>query len=271
MNLMKNSLKVILYYFLEFLLSLLVFLLIILIVFKTTVLNSNYLLKKLDENNYYEELSKNIKNEFENYIMQSNLPNNVVEDLFTIDDLKEEVNRTIKDFYNGKKVSINKEKIKNKLENNIEAYLEKNNIVVTDKSSLDQFSNEVVKIYSTRIMIASELTNVSSLFHKINEYVKLAIIILTILVLILSLIIKILFKKMTLVIPIMVSSLLILIINYMLFAQINIQYITFWNDSISSIIRNIFYDVSNILKKIFIFGVIIDCFIITMFCFRKKL
>ena len=137
---MKNK-KVLIYYLLEFILTILIFLTIIVLILKITILNKKYLISKLEQTNYYHELYEDINNDFENYIMQSGFDNSITNDLFTEEDLKKVVNNNVDNFYKGKDFVVQTDNLKNKLESNINNYLDEIKITITDNESLDLFIN----------------------------------------------------------------------------------------------------------------------------------
>ena len=97
--------KLLLKYLLEFVLSILIFGFVMLLVFKTTIFNENYVLNKLEETNYYELLHNRIKENMSYYIVQSGLRKDVLDDIFTKDDVKISFNSMVKSLYNDSKVT----------------------------------------------------------------------------------------------------------------------------------------------------------------------
>ena len=254
---MKNK-KILLYYFLEFILTILTFITIILLILKTTILNNTYLKNKLMEINYYDELYLDIKNDFDNYIMQSGFDISIVDNLFTKDDLKKIINNNVDNFYRGKKIEVDTSNIKNKLENNIDNYLNSNNIRVNDKSNVDLFVKEITNIYRDRILINEKFANLSSKFYQINNLINVSIIGLLVIEMLLFIITKFIFKKITLTIPILSSTLLLILFYFLILKKINIEYIIFWNSYISNLIKNIFFDILTIVKYLVIIGIVVE-------------
>ena len=265
-----NKIKILSYYFLEFILTFLVFFTFILFFFKVSILNPNYIIKKLNENHYYEDLAKNIESTMEDYLRPSGLPMEVVKDIYTESDLKREVDGMINNLYSGKKVNVETKNIQDKLNSNIKTYLEKNNIKVSDEDSLDKFTDEVIKIYKKRIIISEELESISPSVNKWNKRINLASIILAILSIVLAFIIRFSFKKKALIIPFITSSIMMMIVNNIMFLRIDIEHILFWNKSITLIIKKIFYDLSSNLKNISIILLVVTILILIITSLLKK-
>lgn len=265
---MKNK-KIILYYLLEFILTIFIFLTIILIVMKITVLNKTYLKNILEKNNYYHELYVDINNDFNDYIMQSGFDNSITKDLFTESELKKVINNNVDNYFLGKDIIVETKTIKNKLLNNIDNYLKDIKITITDQESMNLFISKIESIYKERIILNKELIKFSSEFNKIMKLLNIIFIIILILDIVLFILIKISFKKITLTIPILSSMILLLICYYLLFGKININSIIFWNNYISKIIKNIFFDISNSLKYISIIGIILEIIKLT-FIYKKN-
>ena len=261
---MKNKTKLVFYYLLEFILTVFVFITFILVFFKFTILNSNYLINKLEKNNYYHELSDIIRNDLEDYLMPSGLPNDVIDNIYTEDLLKHEVNNFIKNLYQGKKTDVNISEVQENLNNNIKNYLEKNNIIVRDENSLKTFTDEVMKIYVERIKITSRLELFGDTIFKVIKNLNKVLVSLIIIDSILCFIMIIIFRKKVLTIPLITSMILLLIVNYVLFEHIDIKHILFWNDSISHVMQSIFFDLSSKLKIISIIILVIT-FVLLLF------
>ena len=266
---MKNK-KILIYYLLEFVLTIFVFLTIVLLVLKFTLLNKNYFTKILDDTNYYHELYLDINNDFENYIMQSGFDLKIVDNLITEESLKKVINNVVDNFYQGKKIIIDTNDIEKNLMNNINSYLEGNNIKITDEESLKLFINEILNIYKDRIIINDRLIKLSANFNKINNLIKIVTILLFIFDVLLFILIKFIFKKITLTIPILSSMFLLIIVYFLLLNKIDINNIVFWNSYVSSVIKNIFLNVKNILKNIIIIGVFIEMIKLIIFFVKES-
>jgi len=262
--------KILFYYLLEFILTISIFISLVLIILKLTILNKNYFLNKLEENNYYHELFVDINDSFSNYIMQSGFDEEIVNDIFTEDTIKKVINNNVDNFYKGIPVTIDTSDIRKNFEDNISNYLDNNNIVISDENELKLFVDEIVNIYSDRIIVHKSLNNYSNKFVKLCKLVNILIMISIVMDIILFTIIKLIFKKITLTIPIFTSILLLILIYYLLFSKININYIVFWNSYISNVIKNVFLDIGLIIKYTIVIGICLEIVKLFIFCVRKS-
>lgn len=139
-----------------------------------TVLNKNYVLKTLENNNYYEKTYDNIKSSFSQYILQSGLEENVIENLYTKEQIKEDVDIVISNIYSDENQKIDTNKIKNNMESNINKYLEDNNIKLnsTQKKSIDKFVETIEKTYEDEISYSVYLDKIGNKVYKINKIIE---------------------------------------------------------------------------------------------------
>ena len=254
---MKNK-KVLLYYLLEFVLTIFVFITILLLLLKLTMLNKNYITNILEKNNYYHEVYLDINNDYENYLLSSGFDKEIIKDIFTEEQVKKDINNMVDNYYQGKEIKIATKNIKEKLELNIENYLDKINITITDEDSLNLFKEEILNIYNEKIILHKSITKYSNLFSRLNKIILLLLLSLIIIDIFLFIIIKKLFRKITLTIPIISSMLLLLLFYTFFLSKINIKSIIFWNDYVSKVIKNIFIDINNNIKLTIIIGIILE-------------
>lgn len=270
---MKVKIKVLSYYFNMLFIALLVLLLSLVTLVKFTVFDEEYLLKHLENNNYYDELYKSIKEEMSYYIIQSGLDDEVLEDIYTKEMITEETNSIIKNFYEGKELTINTEKVADNLNNNIEKYLLKNNIMVDEQKALDRFVDEMIIIYDKEIRLSDKINTIQSKFNKLDNIINTLFIILLFSILVTGIISHIFYKRIIFTIPTISTSILLLLGEFLLYNRIDVKNIIFWNDNVSTIIKSILFDISNYIKTeskiLIIIGII--TFIIEYIITNKKI
>ena len=139
-----------------------------------TVLNKNYVLEKLDNNNYYEKTYDNIKSSFSQYILQSGLDENVIDNLYTKEQIKEDVGITISNIYSNETQKIDTDKIKMNMETNISQYLENNNIELNNmqRKSIDKFIETIERTYEEEISYSAYLNKIGNKVYKINKIIE---------------------------------------------------------------------------------------------------
>ena len=212
-----NRLKIILGYILAFIASIIVVCLIGLIVLKITVADKNYIKKELDNNKYYEKINKEILDKMEYYMASSGLPNDILEDIFTIEDIKNDVNSLIDNAYLGQKNVVNVEKVKKKINNNIDNYISDHEVKLTSESYLNSFVDKMVSFYEQEVnlygMVNGYVGYIPKLENIINTWLIGGIIIFIILIIILVLL------KVNYIGSIFVSSGLIILFVRMIFLE----------------------------------------------------
>lgn len=244
--------KLLFKYIIEFLMGITISLLAITLILKFTILKEDYLLNKLEENNYYEELFNNIKEEMSYYVTQTGFDNNILDNVFTKEDVKNEVNKVITSLYNDKEVSIDTSIIKEKLNTNIDNYLKNTNKEV-DKNSLDIFINQITDVYSSSLTFVENLNEYTSYINIINLVLNILLIATIIILILLSLYIIFVSKEIPFDTPLITLGILMIITNFLIKSYIDIDNIMFYNESISLIIKE---TIKDILSKINLTGII---------------
>ena len=242
----------------------------ILVILKCTIGSEKYLNKQLEKTDYYKELKESINSSLEDYLRPSGLPVEVINEIYTEDDLKIEVKKVINSLYHGKKNTINTTSVQENLNKNIEKYLEENNIQITDQEALDKFTSEVVRIYQKKILLTEKINNFTNTSSKVINILNISSLIVFFLIIVLGIIIRKVFQKTAFLKPLMATGILLLVANYILFQRIDIYHILFWNESISKIIQNIFFDLSELLKYSAISILIISLMIIILLALKNR-
>ena len=98
-------------YVLSALLTISLIILVLVSLISSTILNEKYVLNKLEETNYYSNIYETVKSNFENYIYQSGLDENVLNDIVSQEKVKEDTKSIISHIYNGLEEKIDAEKI----------------------------------------------------------------------------------------------------------------------------------------------------------------
>ena len=110
--------KQIIRYILSISLTLSLIVLILVSLISSTILNEKYVLGKLEETNYYKNIYENVKSNFENYIYQSGLDEEVLDNIVSEEQVKEDTKTIISHIYNGIEEKLSGETIKQKLNEN---------------------------------------------------------------------------------------------------------------------------------------------------------
>ncbi len=126
---------------------------------KNNILDKQYIVDKMNEVGYYNQLFDEINSGFENYIYQSGLPTDTIKDLFTIDDLKGDVNVAINHIYDGAELTNKKEQVRANIDSKVQSYISSQNIKVDNltKSNIEKFEDLIVKEYDEGLRPSEKL------------------------------------------------------------------------------------------------------------------
>lgn len=248
---MSRKLKMLSFYFYLLLLTIIVLGITLIFTIKLTILKPDYIIDNLEKINYYDKVYNSINEEMQNYLIQSGLTSEVLTDIYTKEDIRTSLNNAIYAFYDNKEVSVDTNSVKTNLENNINNYLIKHNIVVTETEALDLFVNQMLEIYTNEIIISTKINNFSIYLVKIVKLVDISIIVLGITTLLLLIFDHFFYKKNVATIPLASAGELLVLGNYLLFNKIDVKNILFWSDNVSSVIKTVIQDMSS---KIYFLG-----------------
>ncbi len=243
-------------------LSVLISILILTNITNTTILNKSYILEKLEQSNYYSETKKEIQSNFENYILQSGLQQDVIENIVTEDKIKIDTKIIISNIYDETYKEIDTEEIERNLKNNIQKSLEGTKISETQQNSINKFIEKICSQYKETILHTKYETKINSEITKISKYVKLIKnIIISILVVLILIVLVINYKEILrgiaqIGIALTSSGIMYFLINIFIGYKIKIENILILNNSVSQVIREV---ANNILDVFMKWGFILFC------------
>ena len=93
----------------------------------STILSKNYVTQKLEETDFYSGTYKLVESNFENYIYQSGLDEDVLKNICTQEKVKNDINIMLSNIYNGSNQTIDTTEIAENLNANIDKLGIKNN------------------------------------------------------------------------------------------------------------------------------------------------
>ena len=248
-------------YVLSFVLVLMLLALCLLAIVKSTILDEKYMISKLEEANYYERMNGEIIEQFKNYTIQSGLSDEVLENLFTEDKLKQDINNVIDSIYTGKELEISTSEIRENLKENILAEVEKEGKTVDfEDEAMVEYLKAIESAYESQVSYStSTINSIGSTFEKIISLAKtaqtiLVTVIVVVAILLIAINIKVIFGLNYIAISGMASGLFILVSRIMLEHSTDLKNIMVINQATSNVIQLIINDV---LTKITIIGVIL--------------
>lgn len=227
----------------------------ILSIVSSTILDQEYITQKLEETNFYTETHKLVKSNFENYIYQSGLEENVLEEICTEEKVKQDINIIISNIYTGTKTKIDTTEIEQKLNSNIDKLGIKNS---KNEKTIEQFVECISKEYTDTIMHTEYESKINEQYKKIINIIdKTYNIVATVLVIAVIVLIILNIKKLSKVsqelgIAVLASGIFNLICCSIIQSNVNIAGIKIFNDIFSETIVKIIQDV---IEKVISLGI----------------
>ena len=132
----------------------------------STILDKNYVIKKLEETNFYSEIYKLVESNFENYIYQSGLDEDVLKNICTEEKVKTDINKMLSNIYNGTEQKIDTTEIANCLNENIEKSGIKNS---QNENAINQFIEHICEEYTNTLSHTKYETKVNEIFIKLSD------------------------------------------------------------------------------------------------------
>lgn len=242
--------------------SILIILEILLNVLTNTMLKEEYILKKLEESNYYERIYQEIQNVFSNYILQSGLDETTIQDICTKEQVQQDIKIIINNMYQGTENKISTKTVKEKLKENIQKQLE--NTVITDhtEKAINRLIDTVGKEYENKVMQTQNDKIINGIIEKGNKQIKVFILAIYMLMLMLIISLILIIKKRQKIIlwigiSMLISGAFLAILNISINSHIVIENVNMLAPSISTLVQVITNDIlSKMLAQIIIVIVI---------------
>lgn len=268
MKILKYCINIIL----SFLIVFAIILVIAINLLNNKFLNKNYILSKMDETEFYLQVSREVESGFENYIYQSGLPEDTIKDLFTQEMLKKDVKSIVDCLYDGTDIVLSENDLRNNLEYKIQEYVKSQNITLNEQSqkNIKKFEDLITNEYTKNVNISSALYDkghiiIDKIENISNRIGSTPIIILTILIVILIVVnIKDLLLAINFLgISSLTTGILFKIGTYVIFSNIEIDNLMILTTSISNLIISILKE--NLYKISDLGNIFIVCGIVGIF------
>lgn len=257
-----NKVKLVGNYLLSLILSVLLLIIILMLILKSNVFNKENIKKVITNNNYYENIFNDIRSNMENYMVSSGLPEQVLNDIYNIDDVKNDINNYLDNLYNGEKTSVDTGKLEEKIDNNINEYLNNHDLKITSKDSLKLFKEDISKIYSEEITLYNLVNGFISPFYKLNSLFNKVLPIVIIIFIALFIINILLFKSNLIGSIVSASGLMLFIIKIFILDKVDIQNVLIINKYFSEIMKKLYLNISNDMLRLgiilFIIGILFN-------------
>lgn len=264
MKVLKNLLKFI---FITILTICMISLGIITITF-STILDKNFVIQKLEETNFYVDTYELVKSNFENYIYQSGLDEEVLNNICTEEKVKQDINIMLSNMYNGTNQEIDTTEIANNLNANIDKSGVKNK---QNESAIQQFVAHICDEYTNTLVHTKYETQINNMYQKATEALnQIYEIILIVLVVDIIVIIAINNKKISkdlqhLGIALFATSAFELSVWQIITSKIDIQGIKIFNDVFSKSIVTIIQEILNQVASLALGTLVISIIFIAIY------
>ena len=215
----------------------------------STILSKEYVINKIEEIGYYDKIYESVESNFENYIYQSGLDENVLENIVSKEKIREDTNLILNNIYDGAEKEIDVQEIEDNLNKNIETSLGNQRLNATQQKSIETFVEQICNEYKDTISNFNYENQIYNAIAKIRQIIELGkkvvlitIIVCVILIIVLSL--KRLYRVlMYLGVSLVASGTFFVIVNLFINANTSLQHILILNDTISEVLRNILSDI----------------------------
>ncbi len=135
----------------------------------STIFNKDYVIQKLEENNFYSEMYKLVESNFENYIYQSGLDEEVLDNICTEEKVKEDIDKMLSNIYDGTEQKIDTTEIANNLNENIEKSGLKNS---QNENAIKQFIEHICDEYTNTLVHTKYENQINEVYEKLINYLN---------------------------------------------------------------------------------------------------
>jgi len=239
----------------------------------STIFNKEYIIKKLDETNFYSETYKLVESNFENYIGQSGLEEDVIKNICTEDKVRKDINIILSNIYNGTKEEIDTSEIANKLNSNID---EQNVRTAKNSEAINEFVEHICQSYKDSIISTKYDATINNQYEKIIqklgkiETIIIVVLIISIIILIalnIKDLLKILLNLQTISLA---TAIMQFAITITINKNVNISGIKAFNEAFSMSIVTIIQDILGKINKVGIILLIIYVISVIIYSIVEK-
>lgn len=139
---------------------------------QSTVLDKKYVLKVLEETDYYAKTKENVQNAFGNYILQSGLDEKVIDNLFEDTKLREDIDNVINCLYDNTALNVETKSIEEKLQSRIDEVLKEHNkrLDRDEEKAIEKFVTAIKEAYVSEVAYSTSI--VTKVANVLNNQIK---------------------------------------------------------------------------------------------------
>lgn len=234
--------------------SILLFLISFLCILKFTVLSKSYVFDKIDEVDFYSKSYDEVIREMSYYTNQSGFTDDFLNDIFSVSDIKRDINSVVSNLYIGKSIDVDVSNIESKFSNKILTYISDNNYKEVNKSELDSFVDKMISIYKDEVSFMGYTSKISPFVPKVISLVNEALCIFSLMFIVLVIINKKVFHRKSYGVLFFTCSFLFVFLDIYIFSHIDVSNLFIYSDVVSDLVKSIISDLFGIsLFVIFIY------------------
>ena len=252
---MKRNLKKVARFIMEFILAISIIAFVLIHIISSTILQKTYVLSSFNKVDYYNRIYELVESNFAKYIQQSGLKEDILKGIITKEKIKEDTKKIIVNIYDGFFEEVTTTEISEKLKKNINDSLDNRDLSDEEEESIDVFIEQICNEYKESISYMQFENQINQGYKKIIKYVnlanKIAVSVMGVSAIILVLLNLRRFYRIgtNYGIAILAAGVFLIICNIYITSNLDIKYLTIFNDPISDIVRNVVGDIfANILK-----------------------
>ena len=231
----------------------------------STVLNKTYILQKLEETDFYSGTYKLVESNFENYIYQSGLDNEVLQGICTQEKIEKDINIMLSNIYDGIDEKIDTKEIAESLNANIDKLGIKTN---QNEDSINQFVEHICNEYTDTLVHSQYESKINNEYVKVIEilnniyYITFTMLIVDFIAILIANRKNIYKDIQYLGIAMIATTIFELIACQIIYTKVNIQGIKVFNDvfsnSVVTIIKDVLYKINSLALGILVIAIIFN-------------
>ena len=245
-------------------------------IISSTVLNESYVMQKLEETDFYSGIYKLVESNFENYIYQSGLDEEVLQGICTQEKVEKDINIMLSNIYQGIDEKIDTKEIAENLNTNIDKLGIKTN---QNEDAINEFVEHICSEYTDTLVHSKYETEINKAYVRVIEITdKIYNIAFFVLIVDFIAILIVNRKRVSknvqyLGIAMMAATFFELISFQIIQYKVNIQGIKIFNDvfsnTIVTIIQDVLYKLNSIALGIFVFAVVFNTIYVVIITNKK--
>ncbi|MCI8655356.1 MAG: hypothetical protein HFJ48_05770 [Clostridia bacterium] len=268
-NKKKKNIEKILKKIIILIMSIFITIIILLNIEKETILREEYILQKFEESRYYETAYQEIKIKLSDSIKQYGLDEELLKEIITQEQVKEDTKRVIQNIYQGTENKLNTERLKQTLNANIQLQLERTTIAENTEQTIQEVIDRIGQEYEDKIMqkqydkkIDQIVQNGSSVIEKRVHIINIIAVILIITILILNIKKQKIKALVSLGMSMIISGIFLTLANIFINSRLFAEDVNVLSQSITTLVQIITNDILSKMLTNSIIMIVIGTFAI---------